>query len=406
MTSDPATEHLRHLEAFRRGAVDLIEERELLALLEKASAAGRGLRVKFGMDPSSPDLHIGHAIPLMCLRELQELGHTVVLIVGDATAMVGDPSGRNTLRPVLTREAVEHNLQTYTDQAGRILDMDRNIEVRRNSEWFDEMGFEQVLQLCTRMTVSQMIERDTFRRRMDKKEPIGINEFLYPLMQGWDSVMVDSDVELGGNDQLFNLHVGRRFQEREGQRRQVLRTHPLINGLDGRKMSKSYGNAIGVTDGPREMTFGVMRLDDEAMHTWFVQLTRLPEIEIAALLAGHPREAKARLAREITTFFHGEEAAAEAAVAFDRQVRDKELPDEIPEHPWQGAWGDGVPLPGLLKELGLQASTSEARRSMKGGGVRLDGEVVTDPNHQVPPPSGPVLVQVGKKRFARLLPPS
>jgi len=302
-TTDPEVQ--RHLAAFRRGAIDLIEERELAALLTKARAEGRGLRVKFGMDPSSPDLHLGHAIPLMKLREVQELGHTVVLIVGDATAMVGDPSGRNSLRPVLTREEVEHNLQTYTEQAGRVLDMEANIEVRRNSEWFADMGFEQLLELCTRMTVSQMIERDTFRRRMEKKEPIGINEFLYPLMQGWDSVMVDCDVEFGGSDQLFNLHVGRRFQEQMGQRRQALRTNPLINGLDGRKMSKSYGNAIGVTDGPRDMTFGVMRLDDEAMRTWFVQLTRVPEDEIEAILAGHPRKAKARLAREVTTFFHG-----------------------------------------------------------------------------------------------------
>lgn len=396
----------RHLAAFRRGAVDLIEERELRGLLEKALGEGRGLRVKFGMDPSSPDLHAGHAIPLLELRTLQELGHTVVLIVGDATAMVGDPSGRTALRPVLTREEVERNLQTYTEQAGLILHMDENIEVRRNSEWFGEMGFEQLLELCTRMTVSQMIERDTFRRRMERKEPIGINEFLYPLMQGWDSVMIDCDVELGGTDQLFNLHVGRRFQEQVGQRRQVLRTHPLIDGLDGRKMSKSYGNAIGVTDDARTMTFGVMRLDDEAMETWFTQLTRVPDDEVARLLAGHPREAKARLAHEITAFFHGPERAREAAAAFDREVRDKELPDDIPVHPWDPAWGDARPLPGLLKDLGLQSSTSEARRSLKGGGVRLDGQVVSDVNHEVSPPAEPLLVQVGKKRFARLLPPA
>lgn len=406
MTSKPATETQRHIQTFRRGAIDLIEERELQALLERASDEGRGLRVKFGMDPSSPDLHLGHAIPLMKLRQVQELGHTVVLIVGDATAMVGDPSGRNSLRPVLTKEEVERNLQTYTEQAGRVLDMGQNIEVRRNSEWFGDMGFEEILQLCTRMTVSQMIERDTFRKRMGKKEPIGINEFLYPLMQGWDSVMVDSDVEFGGSDQLFNLHVGRRFQEQVGQRRQILRTNPLINGLDGRKMSKSYGNAIGVTDGPREMTFGVMRLDDEAMRTWFMQLTSVPEDEIDELLAGHPRKAKARLAAEITEFFHGSEAAAEAAEAFNRQVRDKELPEDIPERAWDPTWGDEVPLPGLLRDLGLQSSTSEARRSMKGGGVRIDGQAVSDPNHSIGPPEAPVLIQVGKKRFARLLPPT
>lgn len=403
-TPEKHPETARHLAAFQRGAIDLIEIPELEGMLNEALSRGAGLRVKFGMDPSSPDLHIGHAIPLLKLRQLQELGHTVVLIVGDATAMVGDPSGRNTLRPVLTREEVEHNLQTYTEQAGRILDMSRCIEVRRNSEWFGEMRFEELLKLCTRMTVSQMIERDTFRRRMDKQEPIGINEFLYPLMQGWDSVMIECDVELGGSDQLFNLHVGRRFQEQEGQRRQVIRTHPLINGLDGRKMSKSYGNAIGVTDDARAMTFGVMRLGDEAMETWFVQLTQVPEDEIQSLMAGHPREAKARLASELTTFFHGEEAAAEAAAAFDREVRDKQLPDDIPEHAWDPAWGESVGLPGLLKSLGLQSSTSEARRSMSGGGVKLDGEPVTDPHHQVTPPTGPILIQVGKKRFAKLVP--
>jgi tyrosyl-tRNA synthetase len=266
------------------------------------------------------------------------------------------------------------------------------------------MGFAELLQLTTRMTVSQMIERDTFRKRMEKKEPIGINEFLYPLMQGWDSVQIDCDVELGGTDQLFNLHVGRRFQGDVGQRRQVLRTHPLINGLDGRKMSKSYGNAIGVTDDARSMTFGVMRLEDEAMGTWFTQLTRVPEPEIETLLAGHPRTAKARLAREISAFFHGDAAADEAAAAFDREVRDKQLPAHIPEHGWDSAWGESVLLPGLLKNLGLQASTSEARRSMKGGGVRLDGEVVSDPGHELARPAAPVLIQVGKKRFARLMP--
>lgn len=399
MTLPTDTDLNAHIAAFKRGSIDLIEERELKELLEKRGA----LRIKFGMDPSSPDLHIGHAIPLLKLRELQDLGHTIVLIVGDATAMVGDPSGRNSLRPVLTREEVEHNLQTYTEQAGRILDMERT-EVRRNSEWFGEMGFEQLLELCTRMTVSQMIERDTFRRRMDKKEPIGINEFLYPLMQGWDSVMVDCDVELGGTDQLFNLHVGRRFQEQKDQRRQVIRTHPLINGLDGRKMSKSYGNAIGVTDDARAMTFGAMRLDDDAMETWFVQLTRVPEDEIQQLLGGHPRAAKARLAHELTTFFHGADAATEAAAAFDREVRDKELPSDIPEHSWNSEWGESIPLPALLKELGLQSSTSEARRSMKGGGVKIDGAAVSDPNHGVTPPAAPMLIQVGKKRFARLVP--
>jgi len=399
-TLHPQTE--THLEAFRRGSVDLIEESELAGLISSALHAERGLRVKFGMDPSSPDLHLGHAIPLMALRDLQLLGHQIVLIVGDATAMVGDPSGRNKLRPVLTREQVEANLVTYTDQAARVLDMEKT-EVRRNSEWFDAMRFDDLLQLTTRMTVSQMLERDLFRRRLDQSEPIGINEFLYPLMQGWDSVAIDWDVEFGGTDQLFNLLVGRRLQEQEGQRAQCVRTHPLIDGLDGRKMSKSYGNALGLLDSARDMTFGVMRLDDPLMETWFTHLTRVPVDEVASLLAGHPRQAKARLAFEITTFFHGEEQAQAAAEAFDREVRDKALPADLPEMAWSQEWGEQLALPNLIANLSLAPSTSEARRLIQQGAVRLDGNVFADPKCLVDRSAAPILVQVGKKRFARVL---
>lgn len=389
-----------HLAAFRRGTVDLIEERQLTKLLEKSFAENRPLRIKFGMDPSSPDLHIGHAIPLMKLRDLQLLGHQIVLIVGDATAMVGDPSGRNKLRPQLTRKAVEANLVTYTDQAAKVLDMSKT-EVRRNSEWFDQLDFQGVLKLAARMTVAQMIERDTFQTRMHDSEPIGIHEFLYPLMQGWDSVMIDCDVELGGTDQLFNLLVGRRLQEQEGMRPQVCFTTPLINGLDGRKMSKSYGNAVSLTDSARDMTFNLMRLDDESMAGWFTLLTRVEESEIAALLAGHPRDAKARLAAEITTFFHDAEAARAGADAFNAEVRDKELPADLPELAWPSS-EDELPLANLLKELGLVASSSDGRRMAQQGAVRIDGEVRSDAMAPVGRPSAPILVQVGKKRFARV----
>jgi len=393
----------QHLRAFQRGAVDLIEEKALTERLSSSLSQGRPLRIKFGMDPSSPDLHIGHAIPLMKLRDLQRLGHQIVIIIGDATAMVGDPSGRNKLRPVLSREQVELNLQTYLTQAERVLDMSVT-EVRRNSEWFDELGFEGLLDLTTRMTVSQMIERDTFRKRLAANEPIGINEFLYPLMQGWDSVRIQADVELGGTDQLFNLVVGRRLQEQEGQPPQIIRTHPLINGIDGRKMSKSYDNAIGLLDPARKMTFDVMRLDDEAMRIWFTQLTRVEDEELETLLAGHPRVAKARLASEITAFFHGDEAAGEAAAAFDREVRDRQLPETIPEVAWGPDWGDELMLANLLKNMGLVQSTSEARRAIQQGGVRLDDSVVNDPKAMVASPSEALLVRVGKKRFARLTP--
>jgi len=383
------------LAAFQRGAVDLIEERELLSRIEEGSP----LRVKFGMDPSSPDLHVGHAIPLLKLRDLQALGHQVVLIVGDSTAMVGDPSGKNQLRPQLTREAVEANLETYTSQAGKILDLDQT-EVRRNSEWFDDMDFEGVLRLCARMTVARMIERDTFQKRINDSEPVGIHEFLYPLMQGWDSVQVRADVELGGTDQLFNLLVGRQLQEQEGQRPQICATTPLINGTDGRKMSKSYGNALLFEDAPGEVFGKTMSVEDEVMDVWFTQLTRVPEQEIAELLAGHPRDAKVRLAKEMVSLLHGEAEAEEAAAAFDRQFRSKELPDDIPEVAWPG--DGGLPLANLLRELGLAASGGEARRLVSQGGVRLDGEVATEPMQLVEPPHGELLVQVGKRRFARV----
>ncbi|MEM9379979.1 MAG: tyrosine--tRNA ligase [Planctomycetota bacterium] len=400
-THDPEVE--RQLAVFQRGATDLIEEKQLRGMIAATLREGRPLRMKFGMDPSSPDLHLGHAVQLRKLRDVQELGHQVVLIVGDATAMVGDPSGRNKLRPVLTRDEVEANLVTYTDQAAQVLDMERT-EVRRNSEWFDAMGFEELLKLTTRMTVAQMLERDTFQTRMEAEEPIGINEFLYPLMQGWDSVKVEADIELGGTDQLFNLLVGRRMQEQVGQRPQIVLTQPLINGLDGRKMSKSYDNSIGLTASAKDMTFRVMQVDDEVMATWFLHLTRMTQADIDSSLAAHPREAKARLAAEITTFYHGAEAAAEAAAQFDREVRDKVLPDDLPEVAWDAGWGASLPLPNLLKEMGLCQSTSEARRAVQQGGVRIDGEVTKDAKEVVTAPSSPRLVQVGKKRAARVLP--
>ena len=394
MTTAPS----RDAGLFQANCVDFISADELTAKL----AQGRPLRVKFGMDPSSPDLHVGHLVQLRKLRDLQDAGHTIVLIVGDATAMVGDPSGRNKLRPQLTRDEVERNLVTYTDQARLVLDMDRT-EVRRNSEWFDGMDFSGLLKLTARMTVARMIERDTFQKRMQAEEPIGIHEFLYPLMQGWDSVEVRADLELGGTDQLFNLLVGRNFQEQEGQERQVCFTLPLINGLDGRKMSKSYDNYVGLTDAPRDMFGKLMSLEDGAMETWFRLLTRLDDDERSAVLAGHPRQAKARLARELVTFLHGVAAADEAEAAFDRQFRDKALPDDIPDAAWP-APGEELPLFLVISKLGLAASSSEARRLVKQGAVRLDDEVQTDANRGLVAPDAPVVLRVGKRRFARLLP--
>ncbi len=396
----PAASLAESLDVLARHTVDLIERRDLEQRLKDAAAAGRPLRVKFGMDPSSPDLHVGHSVQLLKLRAVQELGHTIVLIVGDATAMVGDPTGRNKLRPQLTRAEVDANLETYTTQAARVLDMERT-EVHRNSTWFDAMGFEDVLRLCGRMTVARMIERDTFQKRMEAREAIGIHEFLYPLMQGWDSVQIRADVELGGTDQLFNLLVGRQLQEQEGQAPQVCMTLPLINGLDGRKMSKSYGNAVAFTDAPRDMYGKVMSIADDVMPEWFRLTTTLPEAEVEAILAGHPRQAKARLARELVAFYHDDAAAADAAAAFDAQFAQGETPDDVPEHAFP-ADGDELPLANLLRELGLVKSTSDARRMVQQGAVKLDGERATDPMAPVARPAGDLLVQVGKRRFARV----
>ncbi|MCK6446274.1 MAG: tyrosine--tRNA ligase [Planctomycetes bacterium] len=390
------------LALFSRGAVDLVEQKDLAARLEKARAERRPLRIKFGMDPSSPDLHVGHAVQLMKLRALQRAGHQIVLIVGDSTAMVGDPSGRNKLRPQLSRADVEANLVTYTAQAGKVLDMSRT-EVHRNSEWFDAMRFEDVLRLAGKATVARMLERDTFEKRMAANEPIGVHEFLYPLMQGWDSVMIRADVELGGTDQLFNLLVGRDLQEKEGQAPQICMTLPLINGLDGRKMSKSYGNAIAFTDTAKDMFGKVMSLPDEVMGDWFRLLTELDPAEIAAVLSGHFREAKARLGEEIASFFHGREAGRAAREAFDRQFRDKELPSDIPSVAYPGSWpAEGLALAVLLREIGLCTSSSEARRLIEGGGVKLDGASVNDPNARIPRPTGELLLQAGKRKFARV----
>jgi len=392
------------LAAFRRGAVDLIEERELVQALERAQRERRGLRVKFGMDPSSPDLHVGHAVILLKLRDLQQLGHTVVLIVGDATAMVGDPSGRNKLRPQLTRAEVNANLVTYTEQAGILVDMEK-AEVRRNSEWFDAMRFEDLLRLLGRRTVAQTLAREDFQKRLAEEAPIGLHELVYPVMQGWDSVQVRADVEFGGTDQLFNLLVGRDLQVQCGQAPQAVVTTPLVNGLDGRKMSKSYANAIGLTDAPREVFGKTMSLPDEAMATWFELLTRVSEAERAALLAGHPRAAKVRLARELVALLHDEEAAATAQAEFDRMFVEKEKPTDIPEREWPSP-NEVANLASLLKSLGLVPSTSDARRRMAGGGVRVNDEVVPSPEVLIHrPPEGGVLIQYGKRQFVRIVPP-
>ena len=375
---------------------------DLVRKLERASPEKGGLRLKFGMDPSSPDLHVGHAVVLLKLRDLQRLGHTIVLIVGDATAMVGDPSGRNKLRPQLTREEVQANLGTYTEQAGILLDM-RRTEVRRNSEWFDAMRFEDLLRLLARRTVAQTLAREDFQKRLSSDTPIGLHELVYPVMQGWDSVMVKADVEFGGTDQLFNLLVGRDLQSQVGQEPQVVLMSPLINGLDGRKMSKSYGNTIGLTDAPQEVFGKTMSIVDGAMPVWFELLTRIGDDERKTLLGGHPREAKARLAAELVELLHGREAAQAARAEFDRRFVEKELPAEIPIVSWPLPAAHATSLPTLLHLIGLAASSSEARRLIGQGGVKVNGKVIKDVTTPLLA-ADEHLIQVGKRRFARVKP--
>lgn len=371
--------------------------------LQRKLARGNPLRVKLGVDPSSPHLHLGHAVQLRYLRRMQDLGHQAVLIIGQATAMVGDPTGKNTTRPVLTREQVEANAETYLAQAGKVLDMPK-VEIVSNASWFDGMSFMDAISMGTQMTVARMLERDTFDTRYKAGAPIGIHEFFYPLMQGQDSVEIRADLELGGTDQTFNLLVGRDLMRQAGLEPQVCVTLPIIPGLDGvQKMSKSLGNAIGLTEPPRDVFGKTMSVPDELMGDYFRLLTDLPAARIDELLAGSPRDAKVALATWITGWLHGEAAGAEAAAEFDRIFRDKGLPDEIDETELPaglvedgGAW-----IIAVLREVGLASSGGEARRLVKGGGVKVDEEKVSDEQLRLAS-GGSYLLQVGKRRFHRV----
>lgn len=356
------------LSTLLRGAADVIERRELVELLRER----RPLVVKLGVDPSSPDLHIGHTVQLRRLRAFQDAGHRAVLIIGDYTAMVGDPSGRNKTRPQLTQADVDRNAKTYLDQAGKVLDLGK-LEIRRNGEWFSKMVFMDVLKLCSRATVSQMLEREDFHARFNAEQPISLHEMIYPLMQAWDSVMLKADVELGGTDQLFNLLMGRRVQEQEGQKPQVCITSPIIAGLDGeQKMSKSLGNAIALVDPPAEMFGKVMSIPDKLMQSWFTHVTRESEDRIAELcdpVKTHPREAKLALAHLVTQQFYSHQAAAAAREAFINTFSRGELPTEIAEKVV------AVPAEGIAAHALVRAvhggSGSDARRLLQQGGVKL-----------------------------------
>jgi tyrosyl-tRNA synthetase len=390
------------LAQIKRLCSDLVTEDELLKRLEKSAEKGERLRVKFGIDPTFPDVHLGHSVPIRLLRLFQDLGHLPILLLGDATARLGDPTGRNDQRPPLTVEEVEHNAETYLDQIGQILDLDpARCELRRNSEWFGGMDFFDALRLLGRGTVARLLERDDFRKRLEQGLAIHLHEMMYPLMQGWDSVMLKADIELGGNDQLFNLHMGRLLQDREGQRPQVCLTTPLLLGTDGRKMSKTYGNHVPLNGQPTDVYGKVMSLADEPMADWFRLVTRLPDAEIETILAGHPREAKGRLAWEVVAGLLGKEIADAAAQGFTAQFKHKKLPTEIPQVCLAEA---KLALPNLLKAAGLCNSTSDARRMVEQGAVRLNGEVEKDLGLECELSSAGegLLIQVGKRKFARV----
>ncbi len=377
------------------------------ALVEKLGS-GRSLRIKLGVDPTAPDLHLGHAVPLRKLRQFQDLGHQVVLIIGDFTALIGDPSGRSTTRPALTREQIDVNATTYIEQAYKILDPERT-EMRRNSEWLGALDFEAVLRLTSRFTVARIMERDDFSKRFAEGIGISLHELLYPMAQAYDSVAIEADVELGGTDQLFNLLAGRELMEKQGMEPQVCLTLPLLEGTDGvQKMSKSYGNYIGLTDEPGDMFGKVMSIPDELMPKYYRLCTGLSVDEIEAVETGlkdgtlHPNQSKRRLAREIVTLYYSSSAAEGAEEAFDRLFKAKELPEDIPDALVELA--DHVHLPAILSAAGLVKSNGDGRRMIDQGGVKIDGAPVSAGVYDLERAEiEGCVVQVGKRRFARIL---
>ena len=381
------------------------------ALIEKLKR-NQPLNIKLGVDPTAPDIHIGHAVPLRKLRQFQDLGHHVTLIIGDGTALIGDPSGRNSTRPQLTREQIEHNAQTYVDQAFKVLDPEKTTLVY-NSEWLLPLNLEQMLGLASKFTVARILERDDFHNRYTNNQPISVHEFLYPIMQAFDSVTIKADVELGGSDQLFNLLAGRELMEKMGMEPQVCLTLPLLEGTDGvQKMSKSYGNYIGVTDEPADMFGKVMSIPDEIMVKYFRLASTVPVDEIDEIERGlaadelHPNKVKRQLARNIVAAYHGEEAAVAAEEQFDLVFKAHEIPDDIPEFAADLTPNDEgkVYLAKLLADAGLAQSTGEARRLIDGGGVKVNGEPVPAKAYNVDPSllEG-ATIQVGKRKFAKLV---
>lgn len=404
MTDPVVTDRTREALAISlRGCDELLPQEDWLKKLARAEASGQPLRIKLGLDPTAPDIHLGHTVVLNKMRQLQDLGHQVIFLIGDFTTLIGDPSGRNSTRPPLTAEQIRINAETYRAQAYKVLD-ERRTELRYNSQWCDALGARGMIELAAKYTVARMMERNDFHDRFHAGNAISLHEFLYPLLQGYDSVALKSDLELGGTDQKFNLLMGRHLQQEYGQEPQCVLTMPLLEGLDGvEKMSKSKGNYIGITEDANSMFAKVLSISDELMWRWYTLLSfkSLAEIETLRqqVAAGrNPKEAKVLLAREITTRFHSAQAADAAEQDFINRSKGG-VPEQIPEVQLSASEG-GLGIGLLLKQAGLAASTSEGNRLIDGGGVRVDSAVVSDKGLKLPP--GAYVVQVGKRKFARV----
>lgn len=402
VTTTPVSDGVRQaLEISLRGVQELLPQDEWVKKLARSEATGQPLRIKLGLDPTAPDIHIGHTVVLNKMRQLQDLGHQVIFLIGDFTSLIGDPSGRNSTRPPLTPEQIKVNAETYYKQASLVLDPART-EIRYNSEWSEPLGATGMIQLAAKYTVARMMERDDFHKRFTTGQSISVHEFLYPLMQGYDSVALKSDLELGGTDQKFNLLMGRHLQQEYGQEPQCVLTMPLLVGLDGvDKMSKSKNNYIGIAEDANTMFAKVLSISDTLMWDWFTLLSFKSLAEIAALKAEveggrNPKDAKVMLAKEITTRFHSAAAADAAEQDFINRSKGG-VPDEIPEVSLSGA---PLGIGALLKQANLAPSTSEANRLIDGGGVRVDGSVVSDKGLKLA--AGTYVVQVGKRKFARV----
>ncbi len=402
----PVTDDIREAMAtIRRGTDSFLIEEEFEQKLARSKATGKPLRCKLGLDPTAPDIHIGHTVVLNKLRQLQDLGHQVIFLVGDFTAAIGDPSGRNVTRPPLSREQITANAETYLAQAGHVLDLDKT-EVRYNSEWSNALGSVGLIQLASRYTLARLLEREDFAKRYAEELPIAMHELLYPLMQGYDSVALEADLELGGSDQRFNLLVGRELQRQYGQEPQCILTMPLLVGLDGQvKMSKSKHNYIGITDEPNDMFGKVMSISDTLMWDWYDLLSLRPNDEIAALKkecaeGRNPRDAKVMLAKEIVARFHSAAAADGAEAEFVNRFRQGAMPSEIPEVTVP-AGEEGIQIAHMLKEAGLVSSTSDGNRMIEQGGVRIQGEGVSDKTLRFKA-GEELIVQVGKRKWAKI----